>query len=179
MQWIYNWLSSWFAKPRPPQEVQAMPDLFFPKEREIYRYFDGQKVRSADPMRLYQKLKGVSADLEIEFKVARSGMKGADEAYNKAVSRIHGIFDTKPLEEGGITDVEAVNLFGHFWNYSGGVKKKVPPHTTPSTGTSEGTPTNTESAQEKPSPTSPTSDSGSTAAEPTTESPTEPPSVSV
>lgn len=177
---MFQWLRRFWTPTTPAAQLQTAPDtldLWEPQQREIYHYFDGQKVRNADPMPLFRRMKDVSTDLEIEFKVARSGMKGADEHYQKAVQRIRGIFDVKPLEEGGLTEIECVELFTHFWNYSGGVKKNLPPPSTPSPGTSDDTPPSTGPAPVPASPTPPSSDSGSTAAAATTGPPAASPSA--
>lgn len=176
MTWLEA-LKSYFFK--APVEIADPVDLFRPKERDIYHYFDGTAVRDADPLPLYRKMKDVITDLEVEFKVASSGMKGADEHYTSAVNRIRGIFDLKPFPEGGLTEMECVALFRHFFNYSGGVKKKLPPSSTPSPGTSDDTPPSTEPVPEPSPPTELSSGSGSTASEPTTEPPAESPSASI
>lgn len=143
------------------REEPVRSDLFTVKQREIYSYFDGTKVRKADPLPVYRRLKDAAPDLEVEFRVARSEMKNADEHYTKAVERIRKIFLLEPFDNGGLTDMECVALFDHFWKYSGGVKKKAQPVPTPSGGTSESTPQNTNPDTGKMPPTSTTTDFGS------------------
>lgn len=177
MRWLTD-LWNYFTQPKSGVVLNDPVDLFHPKERDIYHYFDGKDVRVADPLPIYRKMKDVITDLEVEFKVAASGMQGADEHYTSAVNRIRGIFNLKSFSEGGLTEMECVTLFRHFFNYAGGVKKKLPQSSTPSPGTSESTPPSTEAVPEPSPPTEPSLGSGSTASEPTTEPPAESPSAS-
>lgn len=112
---MWQWLLSWFRR--------SGPDLYRPRERLIYRYFDGRRTVAADPQVLYKRLMAVGPELSIDITVAQSPSQDAAKASDAAVAKIRGIFGLKPLEEGGLTEIEAGNLLDHFVAYCEAVKK--------------------------------------------------------
>ncbi len=144
-------------------------DIYSPKQRAIFRYFDGQKVRDVDPMVIYRKIMDGAADLSIAMKVARSGWKGeAAKAHDEMIADLRGIFGVKSLDEGGLTEPETAELFVQFMNYCGWVKKNwSPPTTLP-----EDVLPSTSPSPDGGSPTPNSSGSGSSAAVPPTAPPT-------
>ena len=159
----------WFRKNRG--------DLYRPGERLIYSYFNGQKIVRADPLRLYKRVMEYGPELSINLKVAKSPMKDADKCHTDAVKRCREIFDVKPVEDGGLTELETIDLLDHFLLYTQALKKNT-----------KNSPTDVESpsllASEQPTdasqPTANLPDSGSTASASSTAppepSPTVPPS---
>ena len=161
---MFAWL---FDKFRPKY------DLFRPQERFIYRYFDGTKTVAVDPLPVYKRIMAVGPELTVDAKVSRSASKEASKAHDGLISKIRVIFDLKPLSDGGLTEIEACTLLDHFLSYCDALKKNINPPPTSPPGTLPPTP---------PSPVGnpPTlngSDSGSIAAEPSTDEPPKSPTA--
>jgi hypothetical protein len=133
-------------------------DLYQPEERCIYRYFDGEKVRVADPMILYKRMAEVSGDLSAYISLAYSPSKDSRSGWDKMVEKIRWIYDVKPFAEGGLLEGECVTLHDHFNTFCADQKKTMSSSPTTSTESSPSTPSSTE---ESPS-TESTSASGST-----------------
>lgn len=180
---LWAWIKGWFTR-------GENSDLYSPRERAIYRFFDGQKVRCVDPLVLWQRLMDHHQDIMTDMLGAKNftGDKGS-ALYQAMISDIRKVFEVEPFQDlgngryQGLTEAEVTQLYVHFYQYcdgwlgpddipEGGVKKNSPPPTTPATGTSAAMPP---SSEENP-PTRSSSASGSTAAEPSTEQP-EPSSV--
>lgn len=170
---MFGWLTKHFKK-----DDQVNYDLYAPKERQIYRYWNGQSVILADPMLIWKRLTAVGPELSVHLKVAMSPMPDADKEHEHAARKIRGIFDLKPLAEGGLTEAEALELLDHFLAYCEQVKKNSKSVMTPSPSPAiwQGS---TFPATPPSPPTSSTSDSGSTANGRNTASPQASPSASV
>ena len=136
-------------------------DFYHPKERRIYSYHDGGKMVIVDPMLLYKKLMEVSADLSVDMKVANSQSKDARKAHDAMIKRLRDVFEIKSFAEGGLTEVETLDLMDHFLSYIDDVKK----NSSTSQTSSKETPdlSNSSLAENPPSPNS--SGSGSTGIE--------------
>lgn len=167
LRWLARWLLRWLLRP-------ASTDLYHPKERLIYSYFNGEKVIRADPLILERKLMSVGPELAIDIKVSRSISQDAAKSHTEVVKKIRDIFNVKPLEEGGLTEVETVSLLEHYLEYTDSVKKNSSLIATPAMETS--VPSVPSLAGSPPTPSS--SASGSTGNENSTDgpglSPTEP-----
>lgn len=111
-------------------------DIYHPRERMIYHYFDGQKVVHADPLQLERKLMDVGPELSIDMKVAKSISKDAAKAHTEMVKKCREIFNVKSVEEGGLTELETVLLLEHYLAYTDEVKKNWSRIVTPPTATS-------------------------------------------
>lgn len=164
-------LGAWRKKPAPAPDLSEQEyafDVYRPAERLVYTYWHGTGYRMADPLVLYRKMMAVGPELSVDIKVANTpGYKGAAEGHAKMIEKIKNIFEVKSFDEGGLTEVEMMELFDHFNDFCGDVEKKTSPPPTSPTGTSGTTPP---SSAESP-PTSSSSASGSTDAAPPTESP--------
>lgn len=142
-------------------------EVYRPKERMIYAYFDGEKEVKADPLALFKKVAAVGPELSVSLKVSRSLSKDAAKASDEADASIRQLFGVKPFGEGGLTEVECLQLLDHFMAYCDDLKKKGSPSPTSSTptgaspSTSDGAPT-----------TQTSSPSGSTNGAPSTGAPT-------
>lgn len=151
-------------------------DTYRPREQLIYHYWDGQKMRSVDPVKVYKKMAEVGQELSANIRVSTSPSKGAAKAYESVVKAVRGIFDLQSFEEGGLTEIDTVGLLDHFLIFCGRLKKNTSPSSMSSTSLED---SKTSSEAVAPPITS-SSDSGSTASDPSTEklasSPTEPPS---
>lgn len=112
-------------------------DVYLPRERKIYSYFNGEKVLKADPMDIQRKLSAVSTELDMDLKIATSTefagnlpeaiMKNvfldAEKARQNALKTLRGVFNVKTLDEGGLLDDEVFDVFSHFMIYVQAVKK--------------------------------------------------------
>ncbi len=157
---MWQWWKSLFrAKPNY--------DTYKPSERVIYTYWNGQNNVTEDPIIVYRRLMDVGPELSVDMKVSTSIHKDAGIAYVAMVKKIRGIFDLKPMSEGGLTEAETVQLLDHFLTFCGMVKKNSSPTPTNATATSPSSP----SSWVGNPPTANTSASGSTANEPTTDAP--------
>jgi len=105
-------------------------DLYHPKERLLYTYWDGTKEVKADPMTLHRKMSALGPALSIDIKVSTSQLKDAEVAQGKVIAQIREIFSLKPLEEGGLTEIETLELLDHFMVYCHNIKKKLNPFQT-------------------------------------------------
>jgi hypothetical protein len=126
---MFNWLLEkimfWKKK-----EEGTNDNLYYPKERLIYKYYNGHRVVEADPLVLYKKHRQVWPDLCTDIKIATSAMLSDKEtipAHNKIVEQIRWIFDLVPIESGGLTEPEAEDLYEHFLDYCDRIKKNSSP----------------------------------------------------
>ncbi len=110
------WLKKWIAR-------DLAHDLYHPKGRMIYQFFNGEEVIRIDPMVLYKRLADIGPELDVDIRVARSESKAAPAAYESMITKIRSVFDVKSLAEGGLTEAETVELFDHFLAYNSNLKK--------------------------------------------------------
>lgn len=123
-------------------------DIYNPKERFIFRYFNGEKIIPADPMRLQQKLIDKLQELSTDLKVSNVPQyPGAEDSYQKLCANIRLIFKIKPLDQGGLTETELEELLSQFVDYCNWTKKKLSPTQTSQETTS---PTTKSSLAESP-----------------------------
>lgn len=157
---MFNWLWSLFRG----KKEELSSDLYREEDTWIYKFFDGTKMVRADPIHLYKRMREVWADLTISLKVADSIHPDADKEHGKAIGKIHYIFGTRPVDQdGGISDVKALELLIEFNAYYQDIKKKAKPSPT--------TPLPMEASTPLPAvvpPTPSSSDSGSTVNVPST-----------
>lgn len=118
-------LSKWFTqKQETVEELFDRLDVYLPRERAIYSYFDGQQMRHADPMVIYRKVVSKGVEIENDEMATRvPGSKFALDAHNRLIKNIREIFDVKSMEEGGLGELECKVLLDHFWTYATSVKK--------------------------------------------------------
>lgn len=161
--WIRNVL---VGKPATPYNV------FMPKERMIYEYFDGTKVIRVDPMEISRKLSFIGPELDNDLKGAKNpNYSKAPECQAEAVKKIREVFDLKPVSEGGLEEVLVIVLLYHFLEFENEwVKKNSPSITTIPAETLE--PTSPPIVEVAEQPTSNTTPSGSSKCDPSDGSPT-------
>ena len=162
MRWLWDWVRSWLNRGDDDDALYSLGERF------IYRYNNGQKVVRADPMRLYKAVMQVGPELEIDIKVSKSPSKDAANAHQQALLKLRDIFAVKPLEEGGLTEIETFRLFDHFMAFCGVQKKSSSPPPTSPDAPSPPTPPSPAEGPPTPKP----SDSGSTASDSSSEKPT-------
>lgn len=169
LSWMWKWIQSFVQQRRDDF------DIYRPKERLIYTYWNGRETVQADPLTLYKKMMQVGPELSIDIKVANSESKDANKAHDGVIRKIRGIFNTLPMESGGLSEIETCELLDHFLVFCETVKKNMNPSATSLMGAQEGL---KPSSREENRPTPITSDSGSTEKEPSGEKqeslPTEP-----
>ena len=118
-------------------------DVYSPKERKIFSYFDGEKTVKADPVALYRRVMDKGPSLSIDMSVSTSASKDAEKAQKELVDNVRTIFNVKPLANeiectGTLTDTEVLYLLDQFMDYASDVKKNsktlptTPPITPPS-----------------------------------------------
>jgi hypothetical protein len=110
-------------------------EVYRPKERLIYSYFDGKNIVHADPISTYKRLMAVGPELSVRIKLANSPSNAAGQAHEELLRDIRKVFGVKALDEGGLTEIETVDLLDHFLIYCARVKKKQNPWPMPSTPT--------------------------------------------
>lgn len=174
--WLRSWLASWLLK-RDDEDMEW--DLYKPKERKVYRFFDGEKEILADPMLLYKRFMDVAPEMRISWKVARSPSKDATKAHNDLIGNIRRIFELKPLAEGGLSEPEVEDLLDHFLIYVERIKKNSRPSATSPAATSPSTEPSLDDASNTPNGSGTGSTESECKKEPPGQSPTESLSPSV
>lgn len=133
-------------------------------ERQIFHFWNGFADCSADPILIYRYLES-DPDFDRETHLDQAG-KGDMAAWEISVKAVRRAFAVEPYDEGGLTELECLDLLGDFYTYLESLQKKTP---------------NSASLQQSTAPTSPnlseptTSDmsrSGGTPGEPEPRSPT-------
>ncbi len=133
---FWSWLKSLFTKSMSTSNPDNF-DVYHPKERLIYRYWNGHQQIFADPLVLYRRMLTKGPELSIDMKVSTSPMKDAAEAHVRMLAKIREIFCIEDFEKDGmgLTELETVELLNHFLVYCDLLKKKSNPSPTPSTPT--------------------------------------------
>ncbi len=133
---LRNWCLSWFA----PKE-----NGFSERERLIFRYFDGQHIVGADPLKIHAGLLAIPdlihdsqlAMLESDSPVFQ---KQSSEASSRLAGQLAKVFHVQPFTEvdgkcTGLTDAEIIGLLVHFDSFLQPLKKKpvISPTSAPTT----------------------------------------------
>lgn len=168
---LFNKIKSIFSKKQEdPEELFDRYDVYLPRERLIYSFFDGQQMRHVDPLVLYRKLGLKEAEIIADIKSSSvTQSKFAAKAHETLINNIREVFDVKPISEGGLGELECLNLLDHFWDYVNLIKKNSPQSQTDVEATSLSTASPTEKASDLP--TTKNLDSGSTEKEPSIKQP--------
>lgn len=136
----------WFKK-TPQKPI----DIYTPKERLIYSYFNGQEIVRADPQVLYRNLMDVAPSLRADIAVSNSASKQWRTATENADKAVRQLFSIKPFAEGGLAELELFELLDHFINYCDSIKKLQSPSLTSSGSVGASTPFSGEESQPMPS----------------------------
>lgn len=137
---MFRWFIDLFGGRAPEYAL----DLYKPIERYIYQYFDGEKVRKADPMVICKRLADKGYLISVDMRAANAGMKDSPKKHDDAIAAIRYVFDLKPYDQGGLTELEAVSLLEHYLTFEDYQKKTArtlpisPKATLPSTPPSSG-----------------------------------------
>lgn len=122
---MFTWLEKLLGRLYNRCAPEEQYDIYRPRERLIYQYFDGQQVIKADPIVIYKRLMARGPEIDIDRKVAASESKDALKAHDNLVSKLREVFEVKTLKEGGLSDTEVTTLLDHYLLYTDTVKKKV------------------------------------------------------
>ena len=116
---FWNWIKSFFKK---------STEIYAPKERLIYKYWNGEKIVSVDPMVIAEKIDQHSITLTVDAKVAFSMSPDAPKAYQSMLNAIREIFGVKEFQEGkgGLTRLETMGLIDQFNTWVEELKKNSP-----------------------------------------------------
>lgn len=111
--------------------LDVVRGFWFRRSRMIFKYWDGKRTRLADPMVIYREL--MAND---EFQMDDLKLITVKDLFPKIVGRLakvaRDVFKLKTVEEGGLTDMEAVQNLRAFIEYSGFQKKSTEsPQTSP------------------------------------------------
>jgi hypothetical protein len=115
------------------KEAQQQPDYYYPTDRHIFSYFNGEKEVKVDPIVLYRKMiphkKVIFAENPSPFD---SLLSDDPKGYIDAISKIREVFDLKSFEEGGVTEVKCFEVLNSFIDYCHNVQGlPVGPYTPP------------------------------------------------
>lgn len=112
-------------------------NLYNPRERNLYSYWNGEFVRSflffrkrkivkADPVELWKRVMEVGPEMANDVAAATSPSKFAVKAHNDLDANIRNIFGIKSFAEGGLTQVQVAGLLDHFLQFCNSIKKNSP-----------------------------------------------------
>jgi hypothetical protein len=82
-------------------------------------------------MAMWKRLMDNGPELSVRIKVAFSESSGNMKAHTELVKQIRDVFNVKPFEQGGLTEVETIDLLNHFLIYVGSIKKNSSGYPTP------------------------------------------------
>ena len=107
--WLINW---WKNRARE-------------KSRAIFRYWDGKKERAIDPMLAWQ---GLISDVEFNLDTHPAQIdRGEIEAIQVGSRTVQRVFAVKPVDEGGLTQLESLDLLVDYFDYLDTLKKNINP----------------------------------------------------
>ncbi len=94
----------------------------FNRSRYVFKFWNGHRTVLADPMVIWRTLQSNEDFREDDFKLMK-----VEALREKIIGKVAGItrevFELKPLHEGGLTELECLDLLKAFMMYSGFQKK--------------------------------------------------------
>lgn len=121
-------------KQRSSKSKPATSAGFFgwkPKERNIYRYWNGEKDVEADPLEIQLAIANSKDDLTREIEVmglTHPEAKGQGEAFSRVVETVRNVFKVPAFSSNGdrhgLTAQECIELLTHFFGFLNELKKK-------------------------------------------------------
>lgn len=133
---ILSWIKSWWRS-------KDRFDIYKPRHRLIYSYWDGSRIVHVDPMTLYKKVMAKGPEISIAIKIANSPSKSAPQGHEDVLKNVRDIFEVVPWDPKkgtGLTESEAFELLDHFLSYCDNVKKNTNPSQTLSNNSEESSP---------------------------------------
>lgn len=102
------------------------------ESRDIFQYWDGRRYRRCDPWTVYR---ATVDDPKFEWDTTPKliAMDAVDDdslrikldAVLDAATMVRRVFDVRPLDKGGLTEAECLELLWRFSAYVGSVKKNT------------------------------------------------------
>jgi hypothetical protein len=86
-------------------------------DREIFEYWDGQRVRRGDPLAIHRTIICAPEEefnIKVDPKAARVPTPEGLLATGRMAAIVRKAFDVKSVDEGGLTDGECIRLFVEF-----------------------------------------------------------------
>lgn len=105
---------------------QPKENVFHPKDRVLYKFWDGKDQVTADPLVLFKKLMEKGKEVSHNMKLSNSNDSNSTQGHSNLVANARWIFNVKPLELGGLTEQECVNLLDHFLSWCSDITNKFP-----------------------------------------------------
>jgi len=103
------------------------------REREIFRFWDGGRTRTADPLAIWIALHD---DPEFNYDTTPAFVDAGDIAAIKTtVGAVRRIFGLKSFEAGGLTSQECLELLAVYFLYEESLKKSTSEPATPQSPT--------------------------------------------
>lgn len=93
-------------------------------DRLVYAYFNGRVLVKVDPKVIYKKVMDIGPELSVDLRVSESISRDAKVAHASLIQKIRSIFDLASSQDNGLTETEAVELFGHFMGYISALRTK-------------------------------------------------------
>lgn len=95
----------------------------FNRNRFIFVYWNGQKIVKGDPMVFWRSLQQHEDYREDDFKLIQvEGLR--NKIFGKLSGVVRDVFGIKTAEEGGLTELECLDILRSYIEYSGFQKKK-------------------------------------------------------
>jgi len=113
---------TWLTKSRKP-ESQATMTAEPEQTRDIFEFWDGTETRRVDPLQIWYRLWQLE-DIEATMQRAANNEM---EAVQEVIVATRGLFDLKPLESNGLTEIEVQTLLMKYLDYASELKKKHGP----------------------------------------------------
>jgi hypothetical protein len=142
---MFSWVKKWFVKEEVKKEdskinqevkIPSDEEIYKPKERFIFKYWNGQKVIYADPMILYKRVVEKWADLSVDLTLAHSNHSEAPKGHTLAIDKVRKIFNVDSPEDievkRTLSDNECLQLLDNFLIFVGELKKNSSPSQTTS-----------------------------------------------
>jgi hypothetical protein len=94
----------------------------FNRNRFIFVYWNGQKIVKGDPMVFWRSLQQHEDYREDDFKLIQvEGLR--NQIFGKLSGVVRDVFGIKTAEEGGLTELECLDILRSYIEYSGFQKK--------------------------------------------------------
>lgn len=91
--------------------------------RQIFRFWDGQRDRAADPLVIYR---AIETDPQFNVEVDSALLEAGDsEATVRAVGAVQRAFGVKDFDHGGLLESEALALLVEFYEFLALLKKST------------------------------------------------------
>jgi hypothetical protein len=105
---MFGWLFGWLM---PRRNLSG----YTQGQRDIFPYWDGRRERRGDPLAVDRALQTDPAfDFKLDPQISQVPTLDGVKATGRVVAATRRAFGIKPLEEGGLTDVECLGLFCDF-----------------------------------------------------------------